>query len=487
MGCVGSVPLFEEEEILWQKDVAVGGMSPAQFIFESEDRIAEHYKIDTRSIGVGQCGVVCKAKHKITGATRAVKTISKAQIKKSKSSFKQEVALMKMMDHPNIIKLHETFEDRRNVYLVMEFGAGGELFDCIISSAPFTEVQTAIVMQQIVRAINYLHGNCICHRDLKPENFLFMTKDTIHKSMLKIIDFGASCKFEANQKLSTRIGTPYYVAPEVLMGAYNHLCDLWSCGVIMYMMLCGYPPFAGETEEEVLPKIRQGSWTFGVAWDHISEDAKNLVRNLLEMNSQSRCTAEQALNHEWTRSKAPKADSVPLQSNFVDNLRSFGRENTFKKAALQIIAGQLNEAQIRELRKVFLSFDRNGDGSITLSEMKDGISEAGLKEINDLCQIVSGIDMDGSGMIDYTEFIAAMLDWPLYVQEDICWSAFHIFDRNGDGKISQGEIKTALSNTDVSDVVGPKSIEELLSEIDSNGDGEIDFQEFMQMMRGVRQ
>merc|ERR1719387_2761101 len=254
------------------------------------------------------------------GLERAIKTISKSHMTNAER-FKAEIALMKIMDHPNIIKLYETFEDHRNIYLVMELCSGGELFDRIIESGHFNEQQAAILMQQIIRAIYYMHENHVCHRDLKPENFLFLTKDPIEKNLLKIIDFGLSCMFESGQVLTTKAGTPYYVAPQVLAGKYDKACDLWSCGVIMYVMLCGYPPFFGETDAEVLSKVRLGNFSFNAAdWKNVSEDAKALIRMLLKMNPRDRYTAEQALNHEWIKAKAPNAKNVQLQNNFVDNL-----------------------------------------------------------------------------------------------------------------------------------------------------------------------
>jgi len=390
------------------------------------------------------------------------------------------------MDHPNIIKLYESFEDHRNIYLVMELCAGGELFDKIIESGHFTEVQAAILMQQIVRAIYYMHENHVCHRDLKPENFLFVTKETIEKNFLKIIDFGLSCKFEPNQVLTTKAGTPYYVAPQVLAGKYDQQSDLWSVGVIMYVMLCGYPPFFGETDQEVLAKVRLGNFSFNAAdWKNVSEDAKNLIRMLLKMNPRDRYTAEQALNHEWIKNKAPKAQNVSLQSNFVDNLRGFRSQNKLKKAALHIIAGQLNEDQIKALRETFTALDGNGDGLLTAAEMREGLTKCGLKVIPpDLQQILEDVDSDGSGVIDYTEFLAATLDKRAYLKEDVCWSAFRLFDKNGDGKISQEELKAVLENDEVKDVAGMSTIADLMKEIDGNGDGQIDFQEFMEMMRG---
>merc|ERR1712194_344163 len=191
------------------------------------------------------------------------------------------------------------------------------------------------------------------------ENFLFMTKEPIDKTLIKIIDFGLSCKYAPGQTMSTKAGTPYYVAPQVLAGKYDQMSDLWSVGVIMYVMLCGYPPFYGETDAEVLSKVRMGNFSFNAAdWKNISEDAKNLIRMLLKMNPRDRYTAEQALNHEWIRNKAPKAANVALGSSFVDGLRHFRGQNKLKKAALHIIAGQPNEDQIKALRETFMSLDK---------------------------------------------------------------------------------------------------------------------------------
>jgi len=340
-------------------------------------------------------------------------------------------------------------------------------------------------MQQIIRGLFYMHESHVTHRDLKPENFLFATKEPIEKTLLKIIDFGLSCKFDVGQVLTTKAGTPYYVAPQVLAGKYDQLADMWSAGVIMYVMLCGYPPFFGETDAEVLSKVRLGNFSFNASdWKNVSEDAKNLIRMLLKMNPRDRYNAEQALNHEWIKNKAPKAQNVSLQSNFVDNLRGFRSQNKLKKAALHIIAGQLNENQIKALRETFMALDKNGDGQLNAAEMKEGIAKAGLKDIpTDLQQILEDVDADGSGVIDYTEFLAATLDRRAYLKEDVCWAAFRLFDKNGDGNISQEELKQVLNNEDVNDIAGAKVIAELMKDVDSNGDGMIDFQEFMEMMK----
>merc|ERR1712166_1524530 len=340
-------------------------------------------------------------------------------------------------------------------------------------------------MQQIVRAIFYMHDSHIVHRDLKPENFLFTTKEPIEKCYLKIIDFGLSCPFKDGQVLTTKAGTPYYVAPQVLAGKYDHMSDLWSCGVIMYVLLCGYPPFYGETDADVLSKVRLGNFSLNAAdWKNVSEDAKNLIRMMLKMNPRDQATAEQALNNDWIKKKAPGAKNVNLNDKFVDSLRGFRSTNKLKKAALTVIANNLNEDQIKNLRDIFMKLDSNGDGKMTVAELKEGIEKSGLKEIPpDLQQIMNDIDADGSGEIDYTEFLAASLDKRTYMQEDVCWNAFKNFDRNNDGKISQDELKIVLGDTSVQNVASAE-VAEILKNFDGNGDGVIDFQEFMALMRG---
>lgn len=439
-------------------------------------KITDEYDMEKKKLGEGSYGTVCRAKCKKSQSIRAVKTIQKKQVK-DQLRTKQEIDIMKCMDHPNIVKLFATFEDNRNIYLVMELCTGGELFDKIIEAGHFTEVKAAILMKQIVRAIFYMHENSFCHRDLKPENFLFTTKEDIEKNTLKIIDFGLSCKFTAGQALTTKAGTPYYVAPQVLAGKYDQASDLWSVGVIMYVMLCGYPPFFGETDAEVLSKVRLGNFSFNAAdWKNISEDAKNLIRLLLKMNPKDRTTAEQALQHAWIEKQAPQAKQISLDQGFVKNLSGFRSHHKLKKAAIQVIASQLNEKEIKALREVFVSMDGNGDGKLTKQEMKEGLENAGIKEIPpDLQQIMESVDGDSSGAIDYTEFLSATITAQQYCQESVCWAAFQNFDINGDGKISRDELQKVLGEA----YADPS----MFAGIDNDGDGQIDFDEFMAMMR----
>ncbi|KAF8820493.1 calcium-dependent protein kinase CDPK2B [Cardiosporidium cionae] len=459
-------------------------LSRSNFIVEQHDRkVHDDYLLENRALGQGTYGSVVVGKDRETGAFRAVKTISKSQLK-NLDRFRSEISIMKALDHPNIIKLFQTYEDHRSIYLVMELCQGGELFDRIIEKGHFTEKHAAVLMKQIFSALHYLHSNNIMHRDLKPENFLFLHKSD--DSSLKIIDFGLSCRFKPGTFASTKAGTPYYVAPQVLQGCYDYTCDYWSSGVIMYILLCGYPPFYGETDAEVLEKVRLGNFYFsGPEWKRVSEDAKDLIRRLLRINPQERYSAEQALQHVWIRKLIDtEVLTVALPTTLLSNLKGFHAVNRLKKAALTIIAQHLSEKDISNLRDIFVALDVDHSGTLSLQELSEGLMKLGWTEIPpDLQQIIEDVDSDKSGFIDYTEFLAATIDKRLYINESICWEAFRVFDQDGNGKISSEELRKVLGVKDVETIVGRDTVNALINEADLNGDGEIDFDEFMHMMR----
>lgn len=462
-------------------------MSKGQFIVDNAGKIHEVYNLDKKKLGEGSYGSVFIATNKKSKEVRAVKTIAKAAVK-DMSILRREITIMKAMDHPHIIKLYETFEDNRSIHLAMELCAGGELFDTIIEINHFNEAQAAHVMEHILLAINYMHTQFVCHRDLKPENFLFQKKGgkggvPIEENMLKIIDFGLSCKFKPGVDLKTKAGTPYYVAPQVLNGKYNQACDIWSCGVIMFVLLVGYPPFFGDSDAEVLAKVRLGSFNFVADdWANVSNDAKDLIRAMLKLNVSERFTAEQVLSHTWIKHKAPKSAVLSLQRDFVGALRGFRSQNKLQKAALHIIATNLDEDNIKNLQQIFRQLDVNSDGCLTYQEMIDGLSQS-LSEIpKDLEDILKGIDSDGSGQIDYTEFLAAAIDKRKHISEAVLWGAFCVFDKNGDGRISMDELKQVLQDGDVQSMTAAETLQTIMKEADSNGDGMIDFDEFKAMV-----
>ena len=220
------------------------------FIQYKKGMIEKDYSIG-EVVGSVAFATVRKVKNKANGQLRALKIIKK-QKNQNNARMYLEVEILKKLIHPNIMQIFEFYEDKKNFYIITEFCEGGELFDKIIEKGMFSESDGAWVMKQLLLAVNYIHSQSIVHRDLKPENILL---DTKKDNIIKIIDWGTARFFDKTKKMNKINGTPYYIAPEVLAEKYDEKCDIWSCGIIMYILLCGYPPFNGETDEQILEKI----------------------------------------------------------------------------------------------------------------------------------------------------------------------------------------------------------------------------------------
>jgi len=248
----------------------------------------------------------------------AVKCISKKQIKQQELTLlEREIDIMKKLKHNNIIQLIEVSDTPDTLFLVLEFANGGELFDAIVSRGYYSETDAAKIVYQILDAILYVHNHGIAHRDLKPENLLLANAES-QSDFIKIADFGLSKDFSAAQ-MQTSCGTPDYVAPEVLSGdPYDSAVDVWSIGVITYVLLCGFPPFYGEQQKELFENIMGGNYDFpDPEWKNISEDAKDFIRKILVVNAAERATAEQCLNHRWIK------DHVNIKKENIKRLETF--------------------------------------------------------------------------------------------------------------------------------------------------------------------
>lgn len=247
---------------------------------------------------------------------RAVKTIPKKKIK-NPERFEAEVKILQELDHPNVIKMYEYFEDDRNVHLICEMCTGGELFDHIIKEECFDEDYAAYIFKKIMQAIHYCHSKNIAHRDLKPENFLYVSKpseDDKYSDDIKVIDFGLSkvCHDRNTgkiERLKTRAGTPYYISPEVLAGNYDKSCDIWSAGCILYIFLCGYPPFGGDDDQEILRCVQKGKFSFDdEEWADISKEAKDLIKQMI-CKPERRLSAQEVLEHKWFKQHNVKSST----------------------------------------------------------------------------------------------------------------------------------------------------------------------------------
>jgi len=269
----------------------------------------EKYEIG-ELLGSGNFSKVYKAKRKADGTEWAIKVIEKGGADKER--LNTEISILKKVSHPSIILLEDVFEEGNKIYLVMERVYGGELFNKIVEIGSYSEDKACELVKQILEAIQYLHANNIVHRDLKPTNLLLKSGDS---ERIKIADFGLSKIVGPDMAMQTACGTPIYVAPEVLSGeGYDKSVDIWSVGVIMYIMLCGFPPFFDEDENmgELFEQIMTGDFDFpSPYWDDISDDAQDLVEKMLVVEPAKRFTAEQCLKHPWFTSAKKKTAALP--------------------------------------------------------------------------------------------------------------------------------------------------------------------------------
>ena len=421
-------------------------ISAKQFVMQHAGKLRDHYRIG-KMLGSGAFGEVRVCVQRESGAQRAVKVLRKSHMDEDeKKMLFNEINNLKDLDHPNILKMYEFFEDEKRYYIVTDICKGGELFDEIVNRGKFTENDAAVLMKQVLSCVNYCHQNHIVHRDLKPENILLEQNKEFDQ--IKIIDFGTSLVYDDGQKLSEKLGTPYYIAPEVLLKSYGPKCDIWSCGVITYIVLSGIPPFNGSSDQEIMKKVKIGKFTFtDPVWNSISDKAKDFITQLLTKDQDSRPSAEKALNHPWIK-EAQSAALEKLDSDVaisaLSNLKSFNASSKLKQATYAFIAAQLLSKQEKEkIDEVFRAMDLNGDGKLSKEEIKIGYKEFFGKELADeeIDEMFARVDADGNGEIDYSEFVVATMNEKHLLSSNKLQTAFKMFDKDGGGSISTDEIK----------------------------------------------
>eukprot|EP01041_Mallomonas_annulata_P004568 gene4568-9079_t len=364
---------------------------------------------DGRVLGTGISGMVCVCTHRQTLLKYALKTLDKRKVKPANlSTLKLEIRFMAQLDHPNIVRLHECFETQHEIYLVMELCTGGELLDRLQNQPEhyYTEHVACKLVHTILGAVRFCHERHIVHRDLKLENFLFENESP--DSELKLIDFGLSQHFEPDQVLKNPVGTPYYVAPEVLKGAYDASCDIWSIGVVAYMLLSGSPPFFGNNDQETLVAVKRGRYVFHThLFEDVSDNAKDFIASCLQMKPSLRPTAEQAQHHPWFASLS--AAPAPVSLDILGRLRAFQKKSTLSRLCLEAVAHTLSTEQIKDLRQEFVKYDKEESGYISFDNLRQILQEYEGLYIEEIGFIFTGIDLEHTGHINYHEFIAATI------------------------------------------------------------------------------
>ena len=467
------------------------------FVTINKGDITQFYEV-IKKIGEGSYGKIYKVKNKQSGDIRAMKQIMKSKIPDIEK-FQNEIKILAMVDHPNIVRLFEVIEDDKYFNLLQELCTGGELLRKI-QTTQLKEKDIAKIFNQIMSAVAYCHEKGIVHRDLKLENILFASESP--DSPVKIIDFGFSVLLGKNEinkdkdnennlkkygfkRMKSKVGTLYYISPEIIKGNYDEKCDIWACGVILYILLCGYPPFNGSSDKEVYNIITQVKYDFNQPmWKNVSKYAKELIKNMLTL-AKNRYTAKQVLSSKWLEVKLKDSDENIYYLDYK-HISRYKHYNKFKQAILTFIASRLNSDESKKIRNIFYNIDENKKGFITYEDfIKYIINECNIDELVDdeqeLIKAFQSVDSDHNNKIDYTEFLAANLDEKIFLKQEKLKEAFRTFDINDTGAIKKEDIIRVLKLENLED----KNIiaNSIIEENDYDKDGKINFNDFMMIMK----
>ena len=462
-------------------------------INKSNNNINENYTI-IKKLGEGAFSSVYLVQNIITGKYCAMKTIKiKEQLTSNEEQeIMNEIFILKSLDHPNIFKIFEFYKNLDEYNLITEYCEGGDLFHEIHDKGPFSEDCSAYIIYQILSAVNFFHKMNIIHRDIKPENILISDRNEDDYPRLKICDFGASKILEKGQINQRFIGSSYYIAPEVIRQNYNEKCDLWSCGVILYIMLIGSPPFKGDDEKEILQNVAKGVYSISEQdYYNLSKNSIDLMKKLLTINPEKRISAEEALNHPWLKENNTKElynqiEDQAIIKNLLNNLKNYKRGSIMQDTALAYLVH--NFPQIPDAInacKLFNQIDVDNDGKITKDELYKGLKgKIKIKHLKKEINFIFGnLDMDGNGYIEYEEFVRAAVNKQFFMSDEVIQFAFKFFDKDNSGEITCDEIREVFEDSVIKKSKEDISLQKIIEEVDANGDGIISYEEFAIIMK----
>jgi len=446
--------------------------------------VLKESKSTRRSIDSSNDSEVGFSTAKISSSKPATYALKSIQLDRISSTFvtelKNEIDILNTMDHPNIVKLHEVITHKNQIYLVQECCDGGDLY----TRLPYTEKDSAYITGKLLSAIKYMHDHAIVHRDLKFENIMFENKSP--EAEIKVIDFGLSKKFVSSRLgiMKEGVGTLYSMAPQVLQGIYTSQADIWSVGVITYMLLSSHRPFYSKKRKIMIDKIMRCDYNFSKAyWNPISDEAKDFIDKLLVMDPKVRYNAKQAQAHKWMNKEFKLEDRAPTESltgRVRDILSAYKNNVPLKKLALNVIAHRSTTDEIINLRKAFDQFDTANNGVISSEEFKAALSDNCSYTETEIKEMFDSIDINQNGHIMYTEFIAASLEAQGQLNEDRIAEAFERLDVDDSGYISKENMLDFLADTGASD----EEIAEIIKQSDTDdGDGQVSYDEFLAMFR----
>lgn len=472
---------MDDQNIPWTvQELTASSSGNFQPIYTSEfvrskmikENIRKVYKIG-KWLGTGQFGSV-RIATRLTEPDKkyAIKSIKRWSSEDYIRQLEKEFWILKDVDHPNIIKFYECYQDQKYFHFVIEYWEGGELFNMITKKGSITEQYAARIIRKTTSAIAHLHDKNICHRDLKPENIMF--KDTSPDSEIKLIDFGLSTYTIEDRVMKTKVGTPYYVAPEVLEGEYQKSWDMWSIGVITYLMLWGHPPFQGETNDDIFDAIESAKITFPPKeWKNISKEAKLFIKKLLVRNPKMRMTPVEALNHPWLKSTFK---NTVLDLDVINRLKQFQAPRKLQTEFLLLLSDFINGEDYTKIRRTFEAIDVDHSGWISLEELYNALID--YEDASTIQEIMDNIDFDKNGEINYSEFLAATIDRKYFESKETVQKIFNHFDTENKGVITSDGLRKAFQR-------GSKSytedeVDEMIFEF--TGKHEINYEEFKKLL-----
>ena len=465
-------------------------------VSRSEGRISLKY-FKGKNLRKCTYGEIFQVKQKSSKELFLCKQISKSKIA-DMERFNIEIAAALKMDNPSLAKLYDVYEDTRHIYLISEQCLGQSVFDGIIKKIGngeiYSEKYVSGLFKQMISAIAHSHSLNVAHKDIRPDNFLYQT--TLDDSPLKLIDTGCSKIFGELKGVGKRLGPDsdkgknnynpaaktyniHFVPPELLQGAYDEKSDVWSLGVMLYMMITGVSPIKGETTAEMYKMISRMKVSYhDPIWKTVSDELKDLLKHML-CDIANRYTAQQVLDHEWVKNNAANGSAEAIQNFDIESFKKLSSNYLLKKNMVSILSTKLKEEEIIAIKSLFDSV-KGEDGMIEIAKLKESFMQMELSEVS-AETLFKYMDQDGNGKIDFNEFITAAVEQFSYFREEELLDTFKVIDLDGSGKLSKQEIKSVMKKDKVSD----ETVEKLVKEFDLNSDGEIDYNEFLHMMEKI--